>query len=124
MAGGEDIFRPGDGAEDFDSEVLEDFGNDVVSVVDEDGKEHVFEELDRMDFDGKHAKGTYVALAPLVGEEGEEEGDDELILLRVEEEDGETYLSILEDEQEFDEVGMEFSKRLGIPFDVTEENPA
>ena len=110
----ENIFRPGDSPEDFDGDVLEDFGNDIVSVVDEDGKEHVFEELDRVDL----PSGTYVALAPLVGEEGEEEGDDELILLRVEEEDGEIYLSILEDEAEFDTVGKVFSERLGIPFDV------
>jgi len=111
----QDIFREGDGIEAFDDEVLEDFGNDIVSVVDEDGKEHVFEELDRVDLPG----GTYVALAPLVGEADEDEdGDDELILLRVEEEDGETYLSILEDEAEFDAVGRVFSERLGIPFDV------
>jgi len=109
------IFREGDGIEDFDEEVLEDFGNDIVSVVDEDGKEHIFEELDRVELPG----GTYVALAPLVGEADEDEnGDDELILLRVEEEDGETYLSILEDEAEFDAVGKVFSERLGIPFDV------
>ena len=119
MAAGDDIFRPGDGIEEFDSEALEDFGNDIVSVVDEDGKEHVFEELDRMDFEGVHANGTYVALAPLVGEEADDDddGDDELILLKLEEEDGEIYLSILEDEAEFDEVGKEFSRRLGIPFE-------
>ena len=111
----QDIFREGDSIEAFDDEVLEDFGSDIVSVVDEDGKEHVFEELDRAEWNG----GTYVALAPLVGEADEEEdGDDELILLRVEEEDGETYLSILEDEAEFDAVGKMFSERLGIPFDI------
>ena len=118
MAADEDIFREGDGIDAFDNEVLEDFGADIVSVVDENGKEHVFEELDRMDFNG----GTYVALAPLVGEaDAEDEEDDELILLRVEEEDGETYLSILEDEKEFDAVGRAFAERLGIPFDVTEQ---
>jgi len=111
----QNIFREGDGIEEFDDDVLEDFGNDIVSVVDEDGKEHVFEELDRVDYKGV----SYVALAPLVGEMDEDEdGDDELILLRVEEEDGETYLSILEDEAEFDAVGKLFSERLGIPFDA------
>jgi|GEM_PF-283739 len=118
MAAGDDIFRAGDGVEEFDSEALEDFGNDIVSVVDEDGKEHVFEELDRMDWEGPHAKGTYVALVPLVGEESDEDEEDELILLKMEEEDGEIFLSILEDEVEFDEVGKEFSRRLGIPFDL------
>jgi uncharacterized protein YrzB (UPF0473 family) len=110
------IFRDGDGIEDFDSEVLEDYGNDVVSVVDEDGKEHVFEELDRVELDNR----TYVALAPLVGEENDDDDDDELILLRVEEEDGETYLSILEDETDFDTVAKVISERLGIPFDENE----
>ena len=112
---GDDIFREGDGIDSFDGDVLEEFGNDIVSVVDEDGKEHVFEELDRAEING----GTYVALAPLVGEEGEEEedGDDELILLRVEEEDGETFLSILEDEKEFDAVAKVFAERLGIPYE-------
>ena len=124
----QDIFREGDSTEEFDgdsigafvgnsieafdSDVLDDLGNDIVSVVDEDGKEHVFEELDRVDL----PNGTFVALAPLVGE-ADEDGDDELILLRVEEEDGETWLSILEDEAEFDKVEKEFSKRLGIPFE-------
>jgi uncharacterized protein YrzB (UPF0473 family) len=111
----DDIFRAGDGPEAFDDEVLEEFGPDIVSVVDEDGKEHVFEELDRVEL----PRGTYVALAPLVGEGApEEEGDDELILLRVEEEEGEVFLSVLEDEAEFDEVGKVFSERLGIPFDA------
>jgi len=111
----DDMFREGDTIEAFDDEVLDDFGADIVSVVDEDGKEHVFEELDRMDLNGR----TYVALAPLVGEmDADDEEDDELILLRVEEEDGEVFLSILEDEAEFDAVGKVFSERLGIPFDV------
>jgi uncharacterized protein YrzB (UPF0473 family) len=110
----DDIFREGDTPEELGEELLEDFGPDVVSVVDEDGKEHVFEELDRIEVE----RGTYVALAPLVGESDaeDEDGDDELILLRVEEEDGEVYLSILEDEAEFDEIGKIFSERLGIPF--------
>lgn len=109
------IFREGDTPEELGEDVLEDYGADIVSVVDEEGKEHVFEELDRVDLPG----GTFVALAPLVGEEDEDEdGDDELILLRVEEEDGETYLSPIEDEAEFNRVGQAFSERLGIPFDL------
>jgi len=109
----DELFRQGDAAEEFDADVLDELGGDIISVVDEDGKEHVFEELDRADV-GEY---TYVALAPLVGSEEDEEGDDELILLRVEEEDGEIYLSIIEDEAEFDSVGRAFSERLGIPFE-------
>lgn len=110
----EDIFREGDSVESFDAEVLEDFGDDIVSVVDENGKEHVFEELDRVELPG----GTYVALAPLVGEDEEDDDeDDELILLRVEEEDGEVYLSILDSDEEFSLVAKTFSQRLGIPYE-------
>ncbi|MCL2105557.1 MAG: DUF1292 domain-containing protein [Oscillospiraceae bacterium] len=113
MNGKDDIFRPGDTADELGEEVLEDFGDDIISVVDEDGKEHVFEELDRVDLDF----GSFVALAPLVGEE-DEDGDDEVIILRVEEEEGEICLSILEDEAEFDKVARVFSERLGIPLDL------
>jgi uncharacterized protein YrzB (UPF0473 family) len=112
----EDFFREGDSPEALGEDVLADMGPDIVSVVDEDGKEHVFEELDRVELPG----GTYVALAPLVGEEEDAEAEeaDELILLRVDDEEGETYLSIIEDETEFNEVGKVISDRLGIPFDV------
>ena len=112
----QDIFREGDGIEDFDDEVLEELDN-TVSIIDEDGKEHVFEELDRIDLPG----GAYVALAPLVGVV-DEDGDDELILLRIEEEEEEVYLSPLDDD-EYDEVADAFIKnsavireRLGISF--------
>ncbi|MDR2524882.1 MAG: DUF1292 domain-containing protein [Oscillospiraceae bacterium] len=110
---GDSIFREGDSPEALGEEVLEDYGADIVSVVDEDGNEHVFEELARVELD----EGAFVALAPLVGEEEEEaEGDDELILLRVEEENGEVYLSPIEEEELFNKVGHVFSEKLGIPF--------
>ena len=39
----------------------EEYTPDIVSIVDEDGKEHIFEELDRIETDD----GRYVALLPL-----------------------------------------------------------
>ena len=39
----------------------EEYTPDIVSIVDEDGKEHIFEELDRIETDS----GRYVALLPL-----------------------------------------------------------
>ena len=113
MATGDDIFRQGDEIDAFDSDVLEEFGNDVISVVDEEtGKEHVFEKFDYVELPG----GTYLALVPLVGEVDEED-DDELILLREEEEDGELYLSPIEDQAEFDAVAKILSERHGIPYE-------
>ena len=71
----------------------ENFGNNIVSVVDEEGIEHTFEELDRIETDD----GRYIALLPIY-KEAEEilDGDGELIILSVvEDEDGETQWLII-----------------------------
>ena len=39
----------------------ETFGNNIVTVVDEEGVEHTFEELDRIETDD----GRYIALLPV-----------------------------------------------------------
>ncbi len=86
------------------------FNPDLISVVDENGVEHVFEELDRIETD----EGRFVALLP-VYQEAEEilDDDGELIILSVvEDEDGETYLEPIEDEAFFDEIGKIFEDRL------------
>lgn len=91
-----------------------DYNPDIVSVVDEEGKEHIFEELDRIETD----EGKYVALAPLYDDaEQVIEDDGELIILKVDEEDGEIYLSPIEDEEEFNEIGKIFEERLADIFD-------
>ena len=97
----------------------EEYGNDIVSVVDEDGVEHDFEELDRIETD----KGRYVALTP-VFDDAEEiiEDDGELIILKVvEEDDGETYLEPIEDDAEFDEIGNLFEQRIAELYDFDDE---
>ena len=93
----------------------DDYNPDIVSVVDEDGKEHIFEDLDRIETD----TGRYVALTPLYDDaEQMLEDDGELIILKVTEEGGETYLSPIEDEEEFNAVGQEFEERLSELFDI------
>ena len=96
----------------------EEFNPDLVSVIDENGVEHVFEELDRIETD----TAKYVALLP-VYDEAEEIIDDagELIILKVCEEDGETYLEPIEDDNEFNEVGKIFEERLSELFSFDEE---
>ena len=96
----------------------ENYNPDIVSVVDEDGVEHTFEELDRIETDD----ARYVALLP-VYDEAEDILDDngELIILKVNEEDGETYLEPIEDEDEFNEIGSIFEERLSDLFDIHEE---
>jgi uncharacterized protein YrzB (UPF0473 family) len=96
---------------------MEEYTPDIVSVVDEEGKEHVFEELDRIETDS----GKYVALLPLPENPNKlTEGDDELIILKVDEDDGEFYLSPIEDDNEFNEVGQIFEERLAEMFDFEE----
>lgn len=99
---------------------MEEYTPDIVSVIDEDGKEHIFEELDRIETDS----GKYVALLPLPeNPDNLTEEDDELIILKVEEDKGEIYLSPIEDDNEFNEIGQIFEERLAemFDFDVTEE---
>ena len=96
----------------------EEFNPDLVSVIDENGVEHVFEELDRIETD----TAKYVALLPVYDEAEEILDDDgELIILKVCEEDGETYLEPIEDDNEFNEIGKIFEDRLSELFDFNEE---
>jgi uncharacterized protein YrzB (UPF0473 family) len=96
---------------------MEEYTPDIVSIVDEEGKEHVFEELDRIETDN----GKYVALLPLPENPNAiTEGDDELIILKVEDTNGEIYLSPIEDDNEFNEVGQIFEERLAEMFDFEE----
>ncbi len=97
----------------------ENFGNNIVSVVDEEGVEHTFEELDRIETDD----GRYIALLPIYNEAEEILDDDgELIILSVvEDEDGETYLEPIEDEELFNEIGSIFEERLADYFEFDEE---
>ena len=87
----------------------EEFNPDLVSVIDEDGVEHIFEELDRIETDN----GRYVALLPVYDEADDIIDDDgEIIILQVEEENGETFLAPIEDQKVFDEIGQIFEERL------------
>lgn len=103
----------------FDRIDPENYNPDLVSVVDEDGVEHVFEELDRIETDD----GRFVALLPVYDDATEILDDDgELIILKVEEDqDGETYLEPIEDEELFNEIGKIFEKRLEDLFEIDDE---
>ncbi len=94
------------------------YNPDLVSVIDEEGKEHVFEELDRIETD----TGKYVALLPLYDDSEEMlEDDGELIILKATEENGEIYLEAIEDDEEFNEIGKIFEERLADLFEAGED---
>lgn len=97
----------------------EEFNPDIVTVIDENGVEHTFEELDRIETD----TAKYVALLPVYDEAEEILDDDgELIILRVSEENGETYLEPIEDDDEFNEIGKIFEERLENLFSFDDED--
>lgn len=88
----------------------------LVTVIDDDGTEHVFEELDRIETeDGQ----KYIALLPIIDEDDSEESD-ELIILKVSEDSGDTVLEPIENDEEFDEIAAAFEERLAEYFDFEE----
>ena len=97
----------------------EDFNPDIVSVVDEEGVTHTFEELDRIETD----EGRFIALLPVYDDATEIIDDDgELIILSVnEDDDGEIYLEPIEDEKLFNKIGKIFEERLEDLFEFDEE---
>lgn len=76
----------------------EDFGSDFMTIVDEDGSEYELEVLSTLEYNG----ATYLAVIPAGAEEGQ---DLEVSILKsVEEDDGESILCAIEDEQELEAV--------------------
>ncbi len=98
--------------------INEEFNPDIVSVVDENGVQHTFEELDRIETE----EGRFVALLPIYQDAEEILDDDgELIILSVVEDgDGEIYLEPIEDDELFDKIGRTFEERLADIFEFDE----
>ncbi len=98
---------------------MDEFTPEIVSIFDENGNEHLFEELDRIETE----KGKFVALLPYAESETDNQDEDnELIILRVTEENGELYLEPIENENEFFEIGEIFEERLSEMFIFEEDN--
>lgn len=86
------------------------FTGDIVTVIDDDGKEHCFEELDRIETEDGN---RYVALVPVYDDETEILDDDgDVLILKVLEENGENYLIQIEDDEEFNTIGNIIEDRL------------
>lgn len=96
-----------------------DMGNDLLTLVDEDGVEHQFEVVDNAEIDGQN----YVALVPVFDEpEDMLEDSGELVVLKVIEENGEEFLEAIEEEEEFHRIGDFFMERLSDIFDFEDED--
>lgn len=74
------------------------FGSDYMTIVDEDGQEYELEVLTSMEWNG----ATYLAVIP-AGSDDEEESLEVSILKSVDE-DGESVLCAIEDDQELETV--------------------
>ena len=85
-----------------------DFGNDIVTISDDDGNEHVLEHLDTIELGGTY----YMAFLPTEIEEDDENYG--LIILKQVENDGEEILITLEDESELNDVFTKFIERLSV----------
>ena len=94
-----------------------DYDFDIITVTDDDGIEHQFEEIDRIETED----AKYVALLPVL-ESAEEilEDDGDVIVLKVIEEGGETYLQQIEDEEEFADISDIFQERISEMFEYDE----
>lgn len=73
------------------------YGDDIITITDEDGVEYVLEVLAVMEVDGS----DYYALVPA---ESSDDEDLEVSILKAVEEDGEEILCAIEDEDELERV--------------------
>ncbi|MBQ5990298.1 MAG: DUF1292 domain-containing protein [Oscillospiraceae bacterium] len=97
---------------------ISEFGPDLYTLVDEEGVEQTFELLDVMEAEGN----TYYALVPYAeNPEDVLEGSDELVVLKMEEVDGEELLASIEDDEEFERIGQMFLDRIMEEFEDEDE---
>lgn len=90
----------------------EEFGNDIITVTDDDGNEFVLEHLYTLEFKNE----VYMAFLPT--DIDENDPDYGIIILKVIEENGEEILGSVDDPDELEAVYEEFSKVL---YDEEEE---
>ena len=95
----------------------EEFGNNIVSVLDDEGNEHQFELLDAIETDD----GRFVALLPIYSEAEDAIDDDgELVILEVVDDEGEDILVPIEDDEVFDNIAEIFEERLSEYYEINE----
>ena len=95
---------------------------DVINLLDEEGNEHEFEIVDAAEY----KESEYLALVPFFKDAVESlEDSAELVILRVskeEDENGESFLEAILDEDEYTAVANMFMDRLEDEFDFEDED--
>ncbi|MEG2833635.1 MAG: DUF1292 domain-containing protein [Ruthenibacterium sp.] len=106
-------------ADNQENEIMEDYDPDIITLTDEEGKEFSFEVIDAADYNDTR----YLAVVPYSEDSAEElEEDANLIIMRVNEEDGEEYLDVVDDDDELYEIGGMFAQRLSEIYDIDPED--
>lgn len=77
---------------------MDQYGSDFITIVDDDGNEYELEVLSTLEYNGE----TYMAVVP--AGDSLEQFDLEVSIFKSVEEDGESVLCIIEDEQELQTV--------------------
>lgn len=95
------------------------YNPDIITLEDDDGVEYTFEVLDRIETD----EARYVALLPVYDDPQKMLDDSgELVILKVNEENGEEFFEDIEDDDEYDMIVDAFTERLQDIFDIEEAN--
>ena len=84
----------------------EEYGNDYITIIDDDGNEFELEHLDTLEV----GETLYMAFLPVnIDEDSEDYG---LVILKVVEEDGEESFISIDDEEELASVHQKFMEQL------------
>lgn len=107
---------------EFENDLNEEFENyepELIDLEDEEGKSATFEIIDGMEYDGV----VYYAMIPYSKDDDKTEiDDDEFVVLKEIEQNGEKLLTTIDDDSEYEKVGTAFIKRFQEIFAEEEEN--
>ncbi len=98
--------------------INDDYNPDIITLCDDEGNEFTFEVLDAIEND----EARYLALLPQYDDPQKMLDDSgELVIVKVDEEDGEEFFSEIEDDDEYEMVADAFIDRLQNAFEIEEE---
>jgi len=95
----------------------DEYGPDILTLVDDDGVEHEFEVVDTLNTE----ENEYFALIPTEDAENVSDEDGQLVILKVVQEDDEEFLEPIEDEDEFNQISEIFMDRLEEYYDFEDD---
>ena len=96
----------------------EEYNPDIVSLIDDEGKEYNFEVLDAIETDD----ARYLALLPVYDDpQAILDDSGELVIVKVGEDNGEEYFYEIEDDDEYETIADAFVDRLQDRFEVDEQ---